>query len=166
MTSRRPESRAAFVARMRGQISESVRAVDSVQEAVAVADLVLTCTSANAKLVEAEWLGPGVFVCALGRNELADAVYRTADKVVMDSWELSQESSDVRGLVARGVLARDTLHAELGEIVTGRKPGRQSPAERIVARIEGLASQDVLIAHWVVNEARRQRIGIRLAAGA
>jgi ornithine cyclodeaminase len=58
----------------------------------------------------------------------------------MDSWGLSQKSADVRALVSRGVLARERLHAELGEIVAGRRPGRQAAGERIVARIEGLAS--------------------------
>ncbi len=165
VTSRREESRAAFAAKMRAQVDAPIHAVDTVEAAVTGADLVLTCTSANAQLVEAGWLAPGTFVCTLGRNELTDTVYQTADKVVLDSWELSQESSDVRGLVARGVLSRDTLHAELGEIVAGRRPGREHPAERIVARIEGLASQDVLLGHWVLDQARRRQMGTRLWAG-
>ena len=165
VTSRRPESRDAFVAGIRNQVRGVVRAVDSVRTAVEGAGLVLTCTSANAQLVEADWLDRGVFVCALGRNELSDAVYQSADKVVMDSWELSQESSDVRDLVTRGVLSRKMLHAELSEIVVGRRPGREAATERIVARIEGLASQDVFIAHWVVEEARRLRIGTSVVAG-
>jgi alanine dehydrogenase len=165
VTSRRQESRTSFVARMQAQVDAPIRAVDTVEAAVVGADLVLTCTSANAQLVQADWLVPGTFVCTLGRNELTDAVYQTADKVVLDSWELSQESSDVRGLIARGVLSRDTLHGELSEIVAGRRPGRQHAAERIVARIEGLASQDVLIAHWVVDQARRRQKGTRLWAG-
>ncbi len=165
VASRRAESRAAFAARMGPAVSAGVEAVDSVEAAVRGADIVLTCTSANARLVEAEWLGPGVFVCALGRNELADEVYRTADKIVMDSWELSQESSDVRDLVTRGVVSRASLHAELGDIVAGARPGRESASERIVARIEGLASQDVLIAWWVAGQARERRLGRSLPGG-
>jgi ornithine cyclodeaminase len=166
VTSRRPESRAAFAAGMQGQVRARVRPVDAPREAVEGADVVLTCTSANARLVEAEWVAPGAFVCALGRNELADDIYQTADKVVMDSWDLSQESSDVQGLVTRGVVSRERLHAELGEIVAGRRAGRQTASERIVARIEGLASQDILIASWVVDRARRLGAGTRLRAGA
>ncbi len=159
VTSRRAESRTSFAARMRPAIAAEIVAVDSVREAVTGADIVLTCTSANARLVEADWLDRGVFVCALGRNELSDDVYRSADRVVMDSWELSQESSDVRDLVGRGVLSRESLHAELGEIVAGTRPGRESASDRIVARIEGLASQDVLIAHWVAERARARGLG-------
>jgi ornithine cyclodeaminase len=116
-------------------------------------------------LVEAEWLERGVFVCALGRYELADGVFQSADKVVMDSWELSQESPDVQALVTRGVLSRATLYAELADIVVGRRPGRERPTERTVARIEGLASQDVAIAAWVVEQARQRGIGTHLLAG-
>ncbi|MDR7481279.1 MAG: ornithine cyclodeaminase family protein [Armatimonadota bacterium] len=165
VTSRRPESREGFAHRMRGQIGGELRPVDSPRDAVVGADLVVTCTSANTRLVEADWLERGVFVCALGRGELADAVYETADKIVMDSWQASQEAADVRGLVARGVLSRERLHAELGEIVAGLRPGREAPEERIVARIEGLASQDVAIAHWVVAEARCRHLGTIIPAG-
>ncbi len=165
VTSRRAESREAFADRMRRAVRADVRAVGSPAEAVAGADIVLTCTSANARLVEAEWLAPGAFVCALGRNELADEVYRSADKTVMDSWDLSQESGDVRQMVSRGVLSRDRLHAELPDLVTGRRPGRESEGERIVARIEGLASQDVLIAHWVAERARERGVGRPVAGG-
>jgi ornithine cyclodeaminase/alanine dehydrogenase-like protein (mu-crystallin family) len=165
VTSRRAESRETFARRMQGAIAADVRAVGSPAEAVAGADIVLTCTSANARLVEADWVEPGAFVCALGRNELADELYEAADKTVMDSWDLSQESSDVRQLVGRGALSRERLHAELPDLVTGRRPGRESDRERIVARIEGLASQDVLIAHWVAEQARERRLGRAVPGG-
>lgn len=165
VTSRRAESRERFAVQMAGRLGLDVRPVASPAEAVTGADMVVTCTSANARLVEAAWIAPGAFVCALGRNELADELYRAADKTVMDSWELSQESSDVRQLVSRGALARERLHAELPDLVAGRRPGRESDGERIVARIEGLASQDVLIAHWVAERARERRLGRVLPAG-
>ncbi len=165
VTSRRAESRERFAERMGKALRLEVRPVSSPAEAVAGADIVLTCTSANACLVEAGWIDPGAFVCALGRNELADELYRAAEKTVMDSWDLSQESSDVRQLVSRGALSRERLHAELPDLVTGRRPGRESERERIVARIEGLASQDVLIAHWVAERARERRLGRLMPAG-
>jgi ornithine cyclodeaminase len=165
VTSRREESRKAFAAEMNRSVSVPVLPVDSVREAVEGSDLVLTCTSANARLVESHWLARGAFVCALGRGELADEVYREADKVVVDSWEMSQDSADVRELIRSGVISRERLYAELGEIVVGYKPGRESHSEKIVARIEGLASQDILIAYRVVERAKSRGLGTILPAG-
>jgi ornithine cyclodeaminase/alanine dehydrogenase-like protein (mu-crystallin family) len=162
--SRRPESRRGFADRMSGLTGISVRAVDSAEEAVRDAPLILACTSAGRPLVTAAWVPRDSFLCTLGRDELEPACYAQADKIVFDSWELSQESGDVRKLVQSGALSRERLYAEIADLVVGRKRGREGP-ERVVVRAEGMANQDVAVCAWTYQEAVRRDIGMVLPVG-
>jgi len=162
--SRRPESRRAFADRVAAECGLEAAAVDTADAAVTGAPIVLACTSANQPLVRAPAVASDAFLCTLGRNELEPACYTQADKIVFDSWELSQESGDVRALMKAGVLSRSRLYAELAEIVTGTKPGRQGP-ERTVVRVEGMANQDIAIAAWTYRQAVERGVGKVLPVG-
>jgi ornithine cyclodeaminase/alanine dehydrogenase-like protein (mu-crystallin family) len=59
-------------------------------------------------------------------------------------------------MVAAGIVSEAGVHAELHDLVLGRKPGRESREETIVFRTDGLVSQDVAIA-WVVYQAALER---------
>ena len=161
--SRRPESRRGFAERM-CRAGVEVRAVDSAEEAVRDTPLVLACTSANRPVVQAAWVARDAFLCTLGRDELEPACYTQADKIVFDSWELSQESADVQKLVQAGVLSRDRLYAEIGDLVARRKPGREGP-ERVVVRAEGLANQDIAVCEWTYRQAVARGLGMVLPVG-
>jgi len=162
--SRRPESRRGFADRMSGSAGIRVQAVDSAEEAVRDTPLVLACTSAGRPIVQAAWVARDAFLCTLGRDELEPACYTQADKIVFDSWELSQESGDVQKLIRAGALSRDRLYAEIADLVVGRRPGREGP-ERVVVRAEGMANQDVAVCAWTYREAVRRGVGMVLPVG-
>ena len=162
VTSRRQERREAFAERAAGELGLEIAAVDSVAEAVAGQDLVVTSTSANARLVEPEWIRPGATICTLGRYELAPAIYRDADKIVVDRWEVAKDVPDVKELLAEGALSPERVHAEQHQLITGRKPGRASEDETIVFRSDGLVSQDVGIAWTVYRTALGKGMGQQL----
>lgn len=162
--SRRPESRRAFAERMSADLGIEVEDVDSADAAVTDAPMILACTSAGRPLVRAAAVSAHAFLCTLGRNELEPACYEQADKIVLDSWHLSQESADVRALVQAGVLSRERLYAEIGEIVSGRKRGREGP-ERILVRAEGMANQDIALAAWTYQQAVERGVGMVLPVG-
>ena len=165
VTSRRKESRERFVAQMRTRVRPSLSVHDSVEAVVRGAQIVFTCTSANAVLVKADWLDPGVLVATLGQGELEPECYRIADKLVVDSWDVSKSTVDMRKLLESGSVKPGDLHAEIQEIVVGRKPGRQTEQERIIVRAEGLVSQDVALADWVYRQALERGMGMRLPHG-
>lgn len=82
-----------------------------------------------------------------------------ASKLVVDSWEQNVHRGQLVRLVERGVLNRGHLWAELGDIVAGIKPGRQTDSEVIVACIIGMGSLDVALAKQAYDRARDRGIG-------
>ncbi len=163
VTSRRPESRAAFASRMSERLGLPVVARDTPREVVEGADLVVTCTSARRTLIYDGWLREGATLCALGWYEIDATVYRSVDKVVVSDWEVVVETPDVRDLVKAGRFSVEEVWADMASIVAGLKPGRESPRERILVRAVGLASQDVAICHHVYHRAVRQGVGTWLS---
>jgi ornithine cyclodeaminase len=127
----------------------------SAREAVADADIVVTVTPARKPIVEADWLRPGVHITAVGsdfpdKQELAPDVLARADKYVADSIDQCIRSGELHHAVAAGVMTANQVHAELGEVLAGRKPGRDTAGEITVADLTGLGVQDAAMANLMV----------------
>jgi ornithine cyclodeaminase/alanine dehydrogenase-like protein (mu-crystallin family) len=128
-----------------------VRAAATAEEAVRGADVVVTATSARTPVLRGEWLSPGAHVNAVGAprpdwRELDDAVFARA-RLYVDSREAApRESGDVIGSGA-------AIFAELGEVVAGTRPGRQSDGEITLFKSLGLAVEDVVAADLVYRKA-------------
>lgn len=142
-------------------------AVDSVREAVAGADIVITVTASRAPLVRADWLAPGMHVTAVGsdgpdKQELESEVLARADRVVADSLPQCLRLGEIHHAVDAGLLSPDRVAAELGAITAGRAPGRGSDREITVCDLTGLGVQDVAAAALVLRRARDASAGERL----
>jgi ornithine cyclodeaminase/alanine dehydrogenase-like protein (mu-crystallin family) len=128
-----------------------VRAAATAEEAVRGADVVVTATSSRTPVLRGEWLAPGAHVNAVGAprpdwRELDDAVFGRA-RLYVDSREAApKESGDVIGSGA-------AIFAELGEVVAGTRPGRQSADEITLFKSLGLAVEDVVAADLVYRKA-------------
>jgi alanine dehydrogenase len=85
------------------------------------------------------------------------------DKIVVDDWGQCRRGrfGALRAHVDAGVLTEETLHAELAEIVVGRKAGRESPRETILFWHRGLATTDVAVGQRIYQRARERGIGTR-----
>ena len=84
------------------------------------------------------------------------------DKVLVDSWEFNMLQREFRRTVETGLFSRDQLYAEIHELVSGQKKGRERDDERILIHTTGLVSQDVALAHFVYERARRKGLGLGL----
>ena len=139
---------------------DGVRATASAEEAVRGADVVVTATTSKTPVLSGAWLSPGVHINAVGAprpdwRELDDETLRRA-RLYVDSYEAAlKESGDV--------IAAGRIFAEVGEVVTGAKPGRQQAEEITLFKSLGLAVEDVatadLIYHKAVNTAFAQDAG-------
>jgi 2,3-diaminopropionate biosynthesis protein SbnB len=136
------------------------RVADRAEDVVRAGDLVIPCTVTEAPYIPFSWLKRGAFVSNVSIMDVHKDVFLNADKVVVDDWEQSnREKKIINQLVMEGRFSREQLHAELGEVLAGRRPGRESDDEIIVLNPMGMAVTDIACAAEVYTRARRQRVG-------
>ena len=129
-----------------------IRAVASAAEAVRGADVVVVATTSQTPVLLGEWLSAGTHINAVGAprptwRELDDAVLRTARIYVESREAATRESGDV--------IAAGQVYAEIGEVVTGAKRGRESAGEITLFKSVGVAIEDVATAELVYRKALR-----------
>jgi ornithine cyclodeaminase/alanine dehydrogenase-like protein (mu-crystallin family) len=163
VTSRTPESRRNFARQVGEEYGLNLRPVDSTEAALSGADLVVSATTTSAPFVKDSWLGAGITVYSIGKNqEIESEFYKRADKFVVDSWLHCKNKSDMQRLLKEQFLSEKDLYAELPELLAGKKPGRESPNERIFIRAIGLVNQDITLAHHIYQRALDTGVGIQL----
>ena len=163
-TSRRPETRNAFAAEWSERLGIPVIAKLSVEEVVRGADIIVGGTTSGGVVSREAWIKPGATFISLARRELDPEGWRRMDKVVIDSWDVNMLQKDFKATVESGLFSRAELHAEIQDLVSGRKVGRERDDERILVHTTGLVSHDVAIAHFLYERALEKGVGIRLPA--
>ena len=142
-------------------------AVGDLSTASRASDIVVTCTSSNSPLLFDGDVSPGAFVAAVGadseiKQEL-DAALLSEVTVVTDVTAQCATIGDLHHAVSAGTMSLHGVHAELGEIVAGRKTGRSSAEEIVVFDSTGMALQDVAAAAAVYEAAIRTGRGTAVA---
>lgn len=165
--SRRPDSRDAFARRLAADLGKPVRATADWESCVRGADIVVEASrlSAPTPLLRTEWIGRGAFVVPYGTMSAVElSLTDIMDKLVVDDWGQckSGQFGSLRAHVDAGKLSAATLHAELGEIVAGRKPGRTRDDETILLWHRGLSLSDIALGAAMLEKAQRLGIGQRL----
>ena len=157
----------AFCARMTALCETEVVAAASAEETVRGSGVIVTITTSSKPLFEAEWLEPGVHITAAGSNslirqELSEATVRRADVICVDARDTAtRESGDLLPLLEKG-RTWPGRWVELGEVIAGVRPGRQSAAEITLFESQGMAIQDLAVAADVLMRARAEGLGVAL----
>jgi alanine dehydrogenase len=163
VTSRTPESRQNYAKQISQEYSLDVVPTDSTEDALKGADVVVSATTTSTPFVKDSWLGAGITVYSIGKNqEMETEVYKSCDKFVVDSWLHCKNKSDMQRLLKENFITEKNLHAELPELLSGKKRGRESDRERIFVRAIGLVNQDIALAHEIYRGAVEKNIGTRL----
>jgi ornithine cyclodeaminase len=163
VTSRTPESRRNYAKEISEQYSLNVVPADSTEEALKGADLVVSATTTSTPFVKDGWLGAGITVYSIGKNqEMENDIYKKSDKFVVDSWLHCKNKSDMQRLLKENFLSEKDLYAELPELLSGKKSGRESDKERIFVRAIGLVNQDIAMANTIYQSALEKGIGTTL----
>jgi alanine dehydrogenase len=144
-----------------------IEAVKSAEEAVRNVDLLVTVTTAKEPIVRVDWLKPGVHINAIGshRPDLReiDGATMKRTKVVVDSREaVMAECGDILLAIKEGAIGEDHIHAEIGEVLAGKKAGRTSAGEITLYKAVGIAIQDVATAKLVYQRAVERKIGVNV----
>jgi ornithine cyclodeaminase len=165
--SRRPESRDAFAERLSRDLGKPVIATPDWRSCVEGADIVVEASrlSAPEPMLRTEWIKPGALVVPYGTMSAVElSLTDIMSKVVVDDWGQCKggKFGSLRAHVETGRLSEKTLHAELGQIVAGLKPGREREDETILFWHRGLSLSDIALGHAMLAKARRLGIGQRL----
>lgn len=152
------------------ELNVPVLPVADLAVAVRQSDICVTCTPSRQPLLGPNEVRAGTFVAAVGadtpqKQELQPALMATS-KLVCDILEQCAVMGDLHHALDAGVVSRADVYAELGEIVAGNKPGRESPEEITIFDSTGMALQDVAAAAVLYEKAERQGSGIRLSLAA
>lgn len=144
----------------------AVRVHQGPEPAVAAADVVVTATVADEPWLPWSWLRPGTFVSNVSIMDVHEEVFVNAGKVVVDDWDqCNREGKVIHRLVEAGRFSREDVHAELGEIVAGLRPGREQAEEVILLNPMGMAIEDVACARAVFDRALHEGLGTWLPLG-
>ena len=136
---------------------------DSIRKTLDGVDIVVTTTPSRKVIVEADMISSGVHInCigadAIGKQEI-DPKILVKSRVVVDDWMQAAHSGEINVPLKLGLLDRSHISGEIGEIVAGLKPKRQTESEITVFVSTGLAVQDALTAKLAYNKAKEKNIG-------
>jgi len=163
--SRRPASRNAFADRLSHDLGKPVKATDDWESCVRGADIVVEASRLPEPkpLLKTEWIKAGAFVVPYGTMSAVElSLTDIMDKIVVDDWGQCRKGlpfGALRQHVDSDRLNEQNLHAELGQIVAGDKPGRERDDETILFWHRGLSISDIALGHALLMKAKRASIG-------
>jgi len=152
----------AAVDRFKTVLAESlpptVDVCETMQDVFRGADMVITATGQlDDRIFRLDWLEPGMLALPIHTRGWEQAVIAGADKFVVDDW--GQFSTVMGGRDGYYAPLPAAPYAQLGEIVVGRKPGRENDAEKIINFNFGMAIHDIHVATAVLQKAEARSIG-------
>ena len=146
-----------FAAELATELNLEIEPVRDLHCAIQNSDVCITCTTAREFFVRKKDVSPGTFIAAVGadneeKQEIDPSLMASA-KVVADSLEQCSTIGDLHHAIAQNLMRKEDVHAELGEIVAGRKPGRTNDSEIIIFDSTGVAIEDAVTAAVVYEKA-------------
>ena len=157
----------AMAARARASLALDVQLAKDLREALRGSDVCVTCTPARRAFVGVSDVAPGTFIAAVGadahgKQELEPALV-AGSTLVVDALAQCAEIGELQHVLAAGLMTPEQVHAELGDVVSGRRPGRTRPDEITIFDSSGTALQDVAAAVAVYEKARATRRGTEVS---
>lgn len=143
------------------------RGFESAEEAAKGADIICATTHAAEPVVLGRWLEPGMHVTSVGFNiagREVDAEGIAKALLVVESREVALApppvgANEIGWAIRDGVITAGHIHAEIGELVSGKRPGRTSPGQITLYKSVGIALQDAVAARLVLDAAKAREVG-------
>jgi alanine dehydrogenase len=154
-----------FAREITHDLTIAVRAVTDLSVAARQSDICVTCTTSRQPLLCSDDVAPGTLIAAVGADNTEKQELHTdlmvKNKIVTDLTEQCAVMGDLHHALEAGVVTASDVYAELGEVVAGKKLGRESDEEIVIFDSTGMALQDVSAAAFVFEKADRQGSGVR-----
>jgi ornithine cyclodeaminase/alanine dehydrogenase-like protein (mu-crystallin family) len=153
-----------FAQELAPELGVSISATDDLAAAVSASEVCVTCTPARQPIFPAALLHPGLFIAAVGadspeKQELEPAVLQHS-LVVADILEQAATMGELHHAIASGLLSSTDVHANLGQVIAGQRPGRTKEEQIFVFDSTGTALQDVAAAALVYERAQSTGRGV------
>lgn len=162
ITSRTKESSEKFIREMADAAPCEIRYEESIEK-VCDCDILVTTTPTRKPIVKAQWIKEGTHINAIGADavgkEELDPELLIRSKIIVDDIVQALHSGEVNVPLSKHYISENDIHAELGEVIVGLKPGRTSEEEITIFDSTGLAIQDVASAHLVYERAIGKGLG-------
>jgi ornithine cyclodeaminase len=164
IASRNMEHAQRFVEEMRAEVSFRLEPVETVEEALDGADLIVTATTAAEPIVRRDWISAGAHLNLVGSStpnaREVDSATMAAASLFVDRRESTvNEAGDYLLAVREGAIDANHIRAEIGEVLTGEKPGRSAPEEITLFKSLGLAIEDLFAAEYLYRRAKELNVG-------
>jgi ornithine cyclodeaminase len=164
VASRHFENARSFAEELRRDYSFLIEPVESIDEALAGADLIVTATSAREPIVRREWISPGAHLNVVGactpRAREVDSQTVAGSSLFVDSRESTiNESGDYLLALSEGAIGEDHIRGEIGEVLVGEKPGRTSAEEITLFKSLGIGIEDLAAAEYLYRKAGELKAG-------
>lgn len=166
--SRRPESQNAFAERLSQDLGKKVVATSDWESCVKGADIIVEASRLPepTPMLKTEWIKKGALVVPYGTMSAVElSLTDIMDKMVVDDWGQCRKGlpfGALRAHVDSDRLTQENLHAELGQIIAGHKPGRESADETILFWHRGLSLSDIALGHAMLEKAATLGLGQKL----
>ena len=158
------ENQQKFADDMAEQTGVPVSLVGSVQELIEGSEILALATTATTPIVDGDWIQPGTHINGIGSHapgvrEL-DTKTVVKSKIICDNVEAClAEAGDLQIPIEEGSLIPSDIRGEIGDLVSGRKKGRESDSEITLFKSVGLSIQDISVAYHVYEKAKSQGVG-------
>lgn len=162
-----PKHRENFSTTLKDKLGLNITPVEKPEDAVKGVDVVVTATTSKNPVFSGEWVDVGVHVNSIGAHtpdarELDDVTIKKA-KIVVDCMDAAlNETGDLVIPIKKGIINVNSIHAELGEVVSGLKPGREAAEEVTLFKSVGLAIEDAAVAKIVYEKAKKHGLGLEV----
>ena len=149
------------------EMSVSVQVVDTPEQVVPDADILVTATPSRKALIGADAIHDGIHINAIGadgpgKQELEPVIMTRASKLVVDSLAQCRRIGEIQHALNEGLIAESSIYAEIGEIINNEKIGRETDSEITVFDSTGLSAQDIAAAKIVYDAAKKKDLGKRI----
>lgn len=152
-----------FQKKMKELTSVPIILASSLEECVRDCDILCTLTPVREPIIRREWIKPGCHINAIGadapgKEELDPKILLDA-KIFVDDWEQALHSGEVNVPFAKGIIKKENIKGELGNLICGKITGRENEQEITIFDSTGLGVQDLVTADYVYKKAKEKKVG-------
>lgn len=153
-----------FANEMSKKYGITIEAVKEPERYCSISDIIVTVTTATKPMVEANWIKPGALMINMADYEFTYDCVKLADKIVVDNWEniKHRKISTVALMYYDGLIRDEDITAHIGEIINGKKPGRENDKEIIYFNAVGMGIEDIAVVTRAYKKALAQHVGTKV----